>query len=84
MPLGQARDTGPAQPQAPWQLPEGYARLHRSFGWVVPAEFNMAQVCSQRWAAQPDAAQRVALRSYVPEGEMCCTAMPNCRRRRTA
>ncbi len=38
-----------------------YAAMQHSFGWSVPANFNMAQVCSQRWAAQPDAAQRTAI-----------------------
>jgi acetyl-CoA synthetase len=38
-----------------------YAAMQHSFGWAVPANFNMAQVCSQRWAAQPDAAQGAAI-----------------------
>ena len=38
-----------------------YAAMQHSFGWSVPANFNMAQVCSQRWAAQADAAQRTAI-----------------------
>jgi acetyl-CoA synthetase len=46
-------------------LPEGYRRLHGSFRWHVPAQFNIAQVCSQRWAARPDAASRVAIRNYA-------------------
>ena len=46
-------------------LPEGYRRLHSSFRWQVPAQFNIAQVCSQRWAERPDAATRVAIRSYA-------------------
>ena len=46
-------------------LPEGYRRLHSSFGWQVPAQFNIAQACSQRWAARPDAASRIAIRNYA-------------------
>jgi acetyl-CoA synthetase len=69
MATGQARDTGAADPGTPWQLPPGYARLHGSFGWEVPKYFNMAQVCSQRWAAQPDTAQRVALRTFAAHGQ---------------
>jgi acetyl-CoA synthetase len=46
-------------------LPEGYRRLHSSFGWQVPEQFNMAQVCSQRWAARTDAASRIAIRAYA-------------------
>ena len=38
-----------------------YAAMQHSFGWSVPANFNMAQVCSQRWAVQTDAAQRTAI-----------------------
>jgi acetyl-CoA synthetase len=48
--------------------PEGYHRLHSNFRWQVPAHFNMAQVCSQRWAARPDAASRIAIRSYADGG----------------
>jgi acetyl-CoA synthetase len=46
-------------------LPEGYRRLHTHFGWQVPAQFNIAQVCIQRWAARPDAASRIAIRAYA-------------------
>ena len=38
-----------------------YAAMQQNFGWSVPANFNMAQVCSQRWAAQSDTAQRTAI-----------------------
>ena len=53
-----------AAPAGP-ALPEGYRRLHEAFRWQVPAQFNMAQVCCQRWAQRPDAATRVALRVYA-------------------
>jgi acetyl-CoA synthetase len=46
-------------------LPEGYRRLHSNFHWQVPQHFNIAQVCSQRWALQTDAASRIAIRSYA-------------------
>ena len=45
--------------------PESYRRLHANFRWQVPQQFNIAQVCSQRWAGQADAAQRVALHIYA-------------------
>ena len=45
-----------------------YARLHGSFQWSVPAEFNIAQVCCGRWANQPDAARRVAIYSTDAAG----------------
>ena len=41
-----------------------YASLHASFGWSVPEFFNIAQVCSQRWAAKPDATKRIAIHAY--------------------
>jgi len=50
------------------RLPEAYARLHARFGWEVPEHFNMAQVCSNRWAALPDASKRVAVHTYAAGG----------------
>ena len=38
-----------------------YEAMQQGFGWDVPEHFNMAEVCSRRWAAQPDASQRVAI-----------------------
>lgn len=38
-----------------------YARMHGSFHWLVPEEFNIAQVCCRRWASLPAAAKRVAV-----------------------
>ena len=43
---------------------DAYARLHAQFGWQVGLHFNIAQVCCGRWAAAPDAAQRVAVREH--------------------
>ena len=45
-----------------------YAAMQQSFGWSVPANFNMAQVCSQRWAAQSDTAQRTAIIEHHASG----------------
>jgi len=45
-----------------------YAAMQQGFGWSVPANFNMAQVCSQRWAAQPDAVQRTAIIEHHTAG----------------
>jgi non-ribosomal peptide synthetase component F len=50
--------------------PEGYRRLHANFGWEVPAQFNMAQVCSARWAAASASARRVAVRTLWPDGSL--------------
>ncbi|MFM8865729.1 MAG: acyl-CoA synthetase [Limnohabitans sp.] len=42
-----------------------YAALHQAFGWQVPAFFNMAEVCSRRWAAHPDSAGCIAIEEHV-------------------
>jgi acetyl-CoA synthetase len=44
--------------------PPEYARLHASFAWAVPAQFNIAQVCCARWASAPDAMNRVAVHAH--------------------
>ena len=38
-----------------------YQTMQQGFGWAVPEHFNMAEVCSRRWAAQADASARVAI-----------------------
>ena len=38
-----------------------YQAMQQGFGWYVPEHFNMAEVCSRRWAAQPDASSRIAI-----------------------
>jgi acetyl-CoA synthetase len=40
---------------------DNWAAMHRGFGWQVPPDFNIAQACCARWAARPDAAQRIAI-----------------------
>ncbi len=45
----------------PAQLQGNYPALHRDFAWSVPDEFNIAQACSARWAAQADASHRIAI-----------------------
>ena len=42
-----------------------YAALHQGFGWKVPPQFNMAQVCCGRWAQQPQTASHIAIREHV-------------------
>ena len=59
----QARDKSPR-----FRLPDNYVRLHAGFRWKVPEQFNMAEVCSARWAAQAGAAQRVAVQLYTGDG----------------
>jgi acetyl-CoA synthetase len=50
------------------QLQDNHAALHGNFAWLVPKQFNIAQVCCQRWAQAPDAAKRVAVYAYEPGG----------------
>ncbi|MEY4236087.1 MAG: hypothetical protein RLZZ454_1345 [Pseudomonadota bacterium] len=50
-------------------VPAAYTQLHQQFGWVVPEYFNMAQVCSARWALDAKAKHRVAVRTYDPNGK---------------
>ncbi|MEI6760993.1 MAG: AMP-binding protein [Betaproteobacteria bacterium] len=47
---------------------DGYPSLHSRFGWQVPERFNMAQVCSARWAAAPDATKRIAIQAMDTGG----------------
>ena len=42
-----------------------YAAMHRHFRWQVPAFFNIAEACCGRWARQPDATKRIAIRDHV-------------------
>ena len=46
---------------------DGYADLHRRFGWRVPRHFNMAEVCSRRWAADPATASQTAVIACAPD-----------------
>ena len=46
-----------------------YASVHQGFGWKVPKNFNIAQVCCGRWAAGVDAARRVAIVEHGTEGQ---------------
>ncbi len=43
---------------------DAYQRLHSGFRWQVPRQFNIAQICCGRWAAQADASKRVAIQEY--------------------
>jgi len=42
-----------------------YQAMQQDFGWQVPQHFNMAEACSRRWAAQADAANRVAIVAHA-------------------
>jgi acetyl-CoA synthetase len=38
-----------------------YESVYRSLRWSVPARFNIAEVCSRRWAQAPNGARRLAV-----------------------
>jgi acetyl-CoA synthetase len=42
-----------------------YNSMQQGFAWHVPEFFNMAQVCSQRWADLSYASQRIAIIEHV-------------------
>jgi len=44
-----------------------YSRLHGTFGWRVPERFNMAEVCSRRWAAKARTAGNTAIIAEAPD-----------------
>ena len=46
---------------------DNHARMHQSFRWSVPDTFNMAQVCSRRWAASAVHAQNPAIVCHDPD-----------------
>jgi acetyl-CoA synthetase len=50
-------------------LPDAYSRLHQAFGWQLPQHFNMAEVCSARWARASDASKRIAVIAHQPGAE---------------
>ena len=52
-----------------WDFPNTYASLHSAFAWQLPAQFNMAQACCARWAAQPDASRKIAVHAYQGTAE---------------
>ena len=40
---------------------DGYEALHSRFRWAIPQRFNMAEVCSRRWARDPVSAGQTAV-----------------------
>ena len=72
----QRRDKTAARPTAPSPrkrqaagnaTTDGYAALHSQFRWQVPERFNMAEVCSRRWAADPAQAAQTAVIACAPD-----------------
>ncbi len=56
MPRSQLNDN-----PASLQRGDNHHSMHSGFGWIVPEQFNIAQVCCARWAGQSDAAARIAV-----------------------
>ncbi|HAX19879.1 MAG TPA: AMP-binding protein [Hydrogenophaga sp.] len=54
------------RPRQASDTPDHYADLHGRFGWQVPRRFNMAAVCSRRWAADTATAQQTAVIATAP------------------
>jgi acetyl-CoA synthetase len=54
---------------APRQAGDNYTAMHQGFRWQVPEHFNIAQACCRRWAEQPGAGTRVAIRAHGAAGE---------------
>jgi len=50
---------------------DSYAQLHRDFHWLLPDDFNIAELCCRRWSSEP---QRIAiLVDDAPEGARAIT-----------
>jgi len=45
---------------------DNYDSLHGQFRWQVPDDFNIAEVCSRRWAQASDGGQRIAIYADGP------------------
>ena len=43
------------------QVRDNYEALYQGLRWQVPQAFNIAEVCSRRWAQAADGAQRIAI-----------------------
>lgn len=47
---------------------DNYAALHNGFRWPLPKFFNIADVCSRRWAGQPYSSVRTAVVEHYGSG----------------
>ena len=50
-----------SQMSDPFNLPAAYRQMHSRFRWAVPEQFNMAQVCCTRWAADAETSKNTAI-----------------------
>ena len=46
---------------------DAYPLIHNQFRWLVPQEFNIAQVCCRRWAQDSSAQEKPAVVAYYPD-----------------
>jgi acetyl-CoA synthetase len=53
--------SGPKRPATGGQSADHHAWLHRSFAWLVPEHFNIADACCTRWARNAQTAQLTAI-----------------------
>jgi acetyl-CoA synthetase len=44
--------------------PNHYDAIYQACRWQVPEYFNMAEMCCRRWAKEPDAAEKIAIRAH--------------------
>ena len=72
LPVARRNDCGLAahvatSSQCPGPMNDQYEALYQSFTWLVPSQFNIAQVCCHRWGESTADARRIAL-YYEDEG----------------
>ncbi len=51
-------------------ITDNHAQMHNSFRWSVPKHFNIAEVCSRRWAASPLHALQTAIVSHHADSHL--------------
>ena len=52
---------------------DAYENVHRQFGWHVPAQFNMAEVCCARWARSKAHKHAPAIVEHQQSPQTCKT-----------
>jgi acetyl-CoA synthetase len=52
---------------------DAYEKVHRQFGWHVPAQFNMAEVCCARWARSKAHKHAPAIVEHQQSPQTCKT-----------
>ena len=70
MPRSQSRDKSDANTHSQaYPVVDHYASLHSQFRWRVEPEFNMGQVCCERWGKDKDASKTMAIIEHSPAEE---------------